>query len=77
MKNIIEKFRQWLVGAIREGVAPSPPAKPPLSGYRQLMRLQAARSLLADGVSIPDAARAVGIEPGDLRRWLARRRVTR
>jgi len=74
MKKITEKFHRWLVGAIREGTAAPPPVKPPMTGHRQLMRLQAARSLVADGVTIEQAAAAAGVEPEDLRHYLSPRR---
>ncbi len=70
MNRVIEKIRAWLVAVIKEGTAPSPPAKPPMTGHRQLMRFQAARSLLADGLTIEQAAAAVGVEPADLRHFL-------
>ena len=73
-RKLSDALRRWLIGAIREGVASPPPAKPPLSGYRQLMRLQAARSLVADGVAIAEAAVAAGVEPEDLRHFLSPRR---
>jgi len=73
MNRLVKKIRDWLVAVIREAVAPlaKPPAK---SGHAQLMRLIAARSLLADGLSIEQAAVAAGVEPQDLRAWLSPRR---
>jgi len=76
MKNWIKNLRAWLVATIREGVAP--PAKPPAkSGYVQLMKFAAARSLLADGLTIEQAAVAVGVEPADLRHFLHPRAARR
>jgi hypothetical protein len=72
MNRVIEKIRAWLIGAIKEAVAPlaKPPAK---SGHVQFMKFAAARSLLADGLSIEQAAVVVGVEPQDLRAWLSPR----
>ena len=74
MNRLIERIRAWLIAIIREGTAPSPPAKPPMTGHRQLMRLQAARSLVQDGENIVQAAAAAGVEPEDLRHYLSPRR---
>ncbi len=69
----VSHLRAWLVGVIKEGV--TPPAKPPAkSGHVQFMKFAAARSLLADGLSIEAAAVAVGVEPADLKAWLSPRR---
>ncbi len=66
----VSHLRAWLVGVIKEGV--TPPAKPPAkSGHVQFMKFAAARSLLADGLSIEAAAVAVGVEPADLKAWLS------
>jgi hypothetical protein len=73
-RKLSDALRRWLVGAIREGVASPPPAKPSITGYRQLMRLTAARSLVIDGVTIEQAAAAAGVEPEDLQHYLSPRR---
>ncbi len=73
MNGLVKKIRDWLVAVIREAV--TPPAKPPAkSGHVQFMKFAAARSLLADGLSIEQAAVAAGVEPQDLRAWLSPRR---
>jgi len=66
------RLRESLISAIAAGVraAQPAPAKPSITGYRQLMRFQAARSLLADGLTINQAAVAVSVEPADLKVWL-------
>jgi hypothetical protein len=68
-RKISDALRRWLIGAIKEAVAPVE-RKKPLPGHVALMRLQAARSLLADGLAIEQAAAAVGVEPADLRHFL-------
>lgn len=70
------RLRESLISAIAAGVraAQPPPTKPKMSGYRQLMRLTAARSLLGDGLTIEQAAVSVGVEPADLKAWLSPRR---
>ena len=75
-RKISDALRRWLIGAIKEAVTPVEKKKP-LPGHVALVRFQAARSLLADGLTIEQAAAAVGVEPADLKAWLARRRVTR
>jgi hypothetical protein len=71
----LDKIRAWCVSVIKEGTAPSPSAKPPeKSGHVQLMKFAAARSLLGDGLTIEQAAVAVGVEPEDLRAWVSPRR---
>ena len=70
----LDKIRAWCVSVIKEGTAPSPPAKPPMSGHVQIMKCAAARSLLGDGLTIEQAAVAVGVEPQDLRAWISPRR---
>jgi len=77
MKNWIKNLRAWLVAVIKEAVTP-PPAKPPAkSGHVQIMKIAAARSLLADGLTVEQAALAAGLEPADLRHFLHPRAARR
>jgi hypothetical protein len=73
IRTVIQNLRSFLVGAIREGTTVALPHSPP-SGHVLMMRFAAAQSLLSDGTPIGDAARAVGVEPEELRRWLAYQR---
>jgi len=69
------RIRESLISAIAAGVraAQPPPAAKPVSGHILLMKIAAARSLLADGLTIEQAAVAVGVEPADLRHFLSPR----
>jgi len=78
LKKMVGRLYDFLAGAIREGTTqPADKKKPPMSGHVLLMRLAAARSLIADNIMVDEAATIVGVEPEELRRWLARHRVRR
>jgi hypothetical protein len=68
--KLSDRLRGWLVGAIAEGTK-TVEQKPPISGHVRLLRLRAARSLIEDGASLDQVAAATGVEPEELRRWLA------
>ncbi len=77
MNRAIKRLRAFLIGVIKEGVAPPIEQKPkPISGHVRLLRLTAGASLVAD-IGIERAAQAVGEDPEELRRWLSRHRVRR
>jgi len=72
-RKISDGLRRWLVGVIKEAVTP-PVKPPPKSGHVQFMKFAAARSLLADGATVEQAAAAAGVEPEDLRHFISPRR---
>jgi hypothetical protein len=76
MNRVIKKIRAWLVAIVREGTKPMEKKKL-MSGHSQLVRLQAARSLMRDGVSVNEAAVILGIEPQDLEYFLSPRAARR